>query len=196
MSRTGKLTASAMFVGLMTVGGNISVWLPFLAVPIGGQTVPLSMQPFFALLAGLLLGYKWGSYSMICYILLGLTGLPIFADLSGGFAVFAGPTGGFLLSFIFIAFIAGFIMEKTHFRFRIFGAVIAGVLVNYLIGVTYMYAAMQLWMSVDISYLAAWISMVPFFVKDICFAILAAMFYPRVAYAFGKGKVTYNTSFK
>ena len=196
MSRTGKLTASAMFVGLMTVGGNISVWLPFLAVPIGGQTVPLSMQPFFALLAGLLLGYKWGSYSMICYILLGLTGLPIFADLSGGFAVFAGPTGGFLLSFIFIAFIAGFVMEKTHFRFRIFGAVIAGVLVNYLIGVTYMYAAMQLWMSVDISYLAAWISMVPFFVKDICFAILAAMFYPRVAYAFGKGKVTYNTSFK
>ncbi|SDC19922.1 biotin transport system substrate-specific component [Terribacillus halophilus] len=196
MNRTGKLTASAMFVGLMTVGANISVWLPFLAVPIGGQTVPLSMQPFFALLAGLLLGYKWGSYSMICYILLGLTGLPIFADLSGGFAAFAGPTGGFLLSFIFIAFIAGFIMEKTHFRFRIFGAVIAGVLVNYLIGVTYMYTSMQLWMGVDISYLAAWVSMVPFFLKDFCFAILAALFYPRVAHAFGKGKVTYNTSFK
>lgn len=196
MSRTGKLTASAMFVGLMTVGANISVWLPFLAVPIGGQTVPLSLQPFFALLAGLLLGYKWGAYSMVCYVLLGLTGLPIFADLSGGFGVFAGPTGGFLLSFIPIAFISGFIMEKTSMRFRVFMAVIAGIIVNYLIGVTYMYGAMQLWMGVEISYIAAWISMIPFFIKDICFAILAALFYPRVAHAFRKGKVTYNTSFK
>jgi biotin transport system substrate-specific component len=196
MNRTGRLTASAMFVGLMTVGANISVWLPFLAVPIGGQTVPLSLQPFFAILAGLLLGYKWGAYSMSCYVLLGLTGLPIFADLSGGFGVFAGPTGGFLLSFIAIAFSAGLIMEKIAFRNRAYVAAFAGLLMNYLIGVTYMYGAMHLWLGVGISYKTAWISMLPFLIKDFCFSMLAAFFFSKVAHAFGKSKVSYNTSFK
>ena len=49
------LTFGAMFVCLMAIGANITVWFPFLAIPIGGATVHVSLQTFFAILAGMML---------------------------------------------------------------------------------------------------------------------------------------------
>ncbi len=62
------LALAAMFVALMAIGANIVSWAPFLQV----AGVPLSMQPFFAILAGLLLGSRLGALSMTVYMLVGV----------------------------------------------------------------------------------------------------------------------------
>ena len=176
--RAIDLTYGAVFVCLMAIGANITVWFPFLAVPIGGASVPLSLQTFFAILAGLMLGKKLGTISIITYILVGFAGVPVFAGLTGGPMAFATPTGGFIISFLFIAFITGWIGEKNKkgHVYVYFGASAIGVMFNYGIGVTYMYLAMNLWLELPITYGLAWASMTPFLIKDAALAGLAAMF--------------------
>src|SRR5690625_6359869 len=71
------LTLGALFICLMAIGGNITVWFPFLAIPIGGTSVPLSLQTFFAILAGFILGKRISTLSMFIYTFLGFIGIPI-----------------------------------------------------------------------------------------------------------------------
>ncbi|WP_188454005.1 biotin transporter BioY [Virgibacillus oceani] len=177
------LTFGAVFVCLMAIGANIAVWFPMLAVPIGGASVPLSLQTFFAILAGLMLGKKLGSISMITYILVGIAGVPVFAEMSAGPMALISPTGGFIISFVFIAFIVGAIAElSSKPSIPIYSiASIAGLLVNYGIGISYMYLAMNTWLELDISYLIAWSSMIPFLIKDTALACLSAVFMVNIA---------------
>ncbi|WP_088053121.1 biotin transporter BioY [Virgibacillus dakarensis] len=177
------LTFGAVFVCLMAIGANIAVWFPILTVPIGGASVPLSLQTFFAILAGLMLGKKLGTISIITYILVGIAGVPVFAEMSGGPFVLVSPTGGFIISFIFIAFFVGLIAEqskKPSIPLYTFAALI-GLLLNYGIGVTYMYAAMNTWLELNISYSVAWTSMVPFLIKDAALAFLSGVFMVNLA---------------
>src|SRR5690625_1070856 len=96
----------------MAIGANITVWFPILAVPIGGATVPISLQTFFAILAGFILGHRLGAFSMLTYMLLGLAGVPIFAGLSAGPMAIISPTGGFIISFIIVAYAVGKIAHR------------------------------------------------------------------------------------
>lgn len=177
------LTFGAVFVCLMAVGANITVWFPFLAIPIGGATVPISLQTFFATLAGLMLGKKLGSISMITYILVGIAGVPIFAGLSGGPMALISPTGGFIISFVFIAFFVGWTAEfaKRPSTPIYTVAAIIGLIFNYGIGVTYMYVAMNTWLGLSISYPIAWAGMVPFLIKDAGLTFLAGVFMVTLA---------------
>lgn len=105
--RTIDITYGAVFVCLMAIGANVTAWFPFLAVPIGGATVPVSLQTFFAILAGLVLGKRLGTFSMITYALIGYAGVPVFANFSGGLTSLVSPSGGFIISFIFCCFFYG-----------------------------------------------------------------------------------------
>lgn len=176
--RTIDLTFGAVFVCLMAVGANVTVWFPMLAVPIGGATVPLSLQTFFSIIAGLMLGKRLGSISMITYILVGIAGVPIFAGMTAGPMALISPTGGFIISFVFVAFFVGWMAEKAKqpsLPIYLFAAVV-GLIVNYTIGVTYMYLAMNTWLNLDISYILAWAGMIPFLIKDAALASFAALF--------------------
>jgi biotin transport system substrate-specific component len=84
---------AALFTGLITVGAYIAVPLPF-------SPVPIVLQNFFVLLAGLLLPARWAAASVGLYLALGAVGLPVFAAARGGLAHFAGPTGGYLVGFL------------------------------------------------------------------------------------------------
>ncbi|BAC14302.1 biotin biosynthesis [Oceanobacillus iheyensis HTE831] len=175
--RAIHITYTSLFVCLMVIGANIAIWFPFLTVPIGGASVPLSLQTFFAILAGMILGKRLGAFAMIVYILIGLTGLPVFAGLKGGLYPMISPTGGFIISFVFIAFIVGWILEnKSVYSSKdLITVAIIGLMINYTLGVTYMYIAMNEWLELPISYLTAWIGMVPFLVKDSVLTIVAAI---------------------
>lgn len=173
------LAYGAVFVCLMAIGANITVWFPFLAVPIGGATVPISLQTFFAILAGFILGHKLGLFTMIAYTLLGMAGLPIFANLSAGPMALISPTGGFIISFIFVAYITGLIVHSNKGQLsipRYTIAAFAGLIANYGIGVTYMYLAMNLWLELPMTYGVAWLGMIPFFIKDSLLSVLAVVF--------------------
>lgn len=175
--RAIDLTYSALFVCLMAIGANITVWFPMLTVPIGGATVPLSLQTFFAIMAGLMLGRKLGSLSMITYILIGVAGVPIFAGLKAGPMMLISPTGGFIISFVFVAFFVGLIADKlrnTSIPVYLIASFM-GLMMNYFIGVTYMYVAMNTWLELHITYTIAWLGMIPFLIKDTALTILAAV---------------------
>ncbi|SPF39339.1 BioY protein [Candidatus Sulfotelmatobacter kueseliae] len=89
--------------------------------------VPLTMQNFGVLLAGLLLGSRRGFAALMLYLIEGAAGLPVFNPTGpGGIAQLLGPTGGFLMIYPFVAFLAGYIFERGIKSFA--RAAIAGIL--------------------------------------------------------------------
>lgn len=167
-----------MFAALMMIGANITTFVPFLVV--GG--VPITLQTFFAILSGLILGSRLGAIAMMVYMFIGLAGAPVFSKFSGGFGSLLSPTFGFIVSFIFTAYIAGKIVEKNG---KLNGYVIAGLVamtVNYLFGTNWMYFAYKFWAAAPdvFTYKIAWLWMLPPLPKDILLAVLAGMFGHRM----------------
>ncbi|TSB44692.1 biotin transporter BioY [Alkalicoccobacillus porphyridii] len=95
-----------IFAAITAVLAQIEIPLPL--VPISGQTLAVG-------LAATILGSRKGALSMVCYVLLGTVGLPVFAGATAGVPILLGPTGGYLFSFIIIAYLTGFYLEKTSF---------------------------------------------------------------------------------
>ncbi len=175
------ISIGALFVALMAVGANIASIAPFLSV----LGVPLTLQTFFAILAGIVLGSRLGMFSMIVYTVLGLIGAPIFAQFSGGLGTIFSPTFGFILSYIALAFVVGKIAETKRSSSLYVVASLVGVALNYLIGVNLFYAAMNFWVGGEgISYVIAWSSMVPFLLKDITLGVVAGVFAYRLERSF------------
>ncbi|MBD8070476.1 biotin transporter BioY [Bacillus sp. PS06] len=176
--QTLDLTLAGMFVALMAIGANITSWAPFLQI----AGVPLSMQPFFAILAGLLLGSRLGALSMTVYMFIGLAGAPVFAEFSAGPRVLLGSTGGFVLSYIPAAFVVGKMMEfnvKPNLRHFVTASFV-GIIIIYLVGTNYMYLSLNLWLQIDMSYGATWLVMLWFGVKDMIFTLFGAFIAPRI----------------
>ena len=73
--------------------------------------VPATMQTFVVMFLGIVLGYKLATLTVIIYLIEGSFGLPVFAK-GGGIGYLFGPTGGYLIGFIFTAFFAGHINDK------------------------------------------------------------------------------------
>ncbi|WP_084242647.1 biotin transporter BioY [Planomicrobium okeanokoites] len=170
-ARTLKLVHIAMFSALMAIGANLTSFLI-----IGG--VPITLQTFFAILAGLLLGSKLGAASMVVYAFIGLAGVPVFAKFSGGMDTIISPTFGFIVSFILLAYVVGLIAEKFPTRKGFVAAALAGLAINYLFGTNWMYAAYKLWFAAPegFTYMMAWAWMVPPLPKDLILAVLAGFF--------------------
>ena len=82
-----------------------------LSVPLAGE-VPISLATFAVLLSGILLGGKLGALSQIVYVLLGSVGLPVFAGWTGGIGITLGITGGYIIGYIPMAFIAGLLYHR------------------------------------------------------------------------------------
>lgn len=100
-----KMIMVSMFAGLTAILSQISIPLPFTPIPFN-----LGILGF--LLSGSLLGKWLGAASQLIYVLLGAVGLPVFAGFHGGLSTLVGPTGGFLLGYIFAAFVIGLLLEK------------------------------------------------------------------------------------
>lgn len=81
-----------------------------IAVPVG--PVPVSLATFAIMFAGFLLGSKWGTVASVIYLIIGLVGIPVFAGYSAGLARIAGPTGGYLIGYIALAFICGYAYDR------------------------------------------------------------------------------------
>ncbi len=172
------ISLAGMFAGLMAVGANITAIAPFMVV--GG--VPITLQTFFAMLAGFLLGSRLGAFSMAAYTFMGVAGAPVFSQFGGGLGKVVGPTFGFVLSFIAVAYIVGKITEsKRSAGFYILAAA-AGLAANYLIGTNWMYAAYHLWADApaDFTYSLVWIWMSVPLPKDALLAFSAVLFARRV----------------
>jgi biotin transport system substrate-specific component len=126
---TGRRTlTAALFVVLTTAGA-------YLAVPVPWTPVPMTLQPLFVLLSGLVLGPSAGAASMAAYVLLGVSGAPVFAAIPAGPAALFGPTGGFILAFPLASGLCGWLAgPRDAGAPRILLALMAGLFVIYLAG--------------------------------------------------------------
>ncbi|REB07954.1 biotin transporter BioY [Sporosarcina sp. BI001-red] len=178
MIGTLGLVYSAMFAALMMIGANITYFLPALSV----SGVPITLQTFFAVLAGLLLGSRYGAVSMTVYMAIGLAGAPVFAKFSGGFGEIVSPLFGFVLSFIVVAYVVGKIAEKNSTVTGFVVAALVGCFFNYVIGTNWMFVAYKLWAAAPdaFTYKMAWIWMVPPLPKDIILSVFAGVFGHRM----------------
>ena len=120
-----KLVLSAMFVAVIAICSWISI----------PTTVPFTLQTLGIFIAAGLLGWKYGTLSVAVYILLGLVGVPVFANFSSGVGAIMGPTGGYIIGFLFTAvFLAATRGEKYNFkRYALLGCVV-GIPLIYLFG--------------------------------------------------------------
>jgi biotin transport system substrate-specific component len=98
-----------------------------IAIPLPGTPVPLTVQNFGVLLVGLLLGSRRGFVALALYLAEGAMGMPVFSPMGpGGIAQLLGPTGGFLLAYPLVAWLAGYVME--HGRKSFARAAVGGLL--------------------------------------------------------------------
>ena len=110
-----RTTFTALFAALICLGCVISIRLP------GG--VPITVQNLFAMLAALVLGGLQGAGAVGLFLVLGILGLPVFSGATGGWAIFVGPTGGFLWGYFLAAVVAGLIagtpfVEEKKFKLK------------------------------------------------------------------------------
>ncbi|QPA30524.1 biotin transporter BioY [Thermaerobacillus caldiproteolyticus] len=178
--RALDFTLVGMFAALMAIGANITSWAPFLVI--GG--VPITLQTFFCVLAGAILGRRLGALAMIIYMLIGLFGAPVFARFSGGFGTIVSPTFGFILSFILSAYVTGLITEKSNHpsMVRFIVAALAGMVINYIVGTNWMYFAYKFWAAAPkgFSYSMAWGWMLVPLPKDLILSVIAGAISPRI----------------
>ena len=136
MSGAIKAAAVVLLAALTAAAAQISIPLPF-------TPVPFTLQPMVVLLGGAVLGSRLGMASQVLYLLAGLAGLPVFAAspvLPQGALRLLGPTGGYLISYPFAAFLAGWLAERGFDR-RYFTSVVAmgaGLVVIFACGVTWL----------------------------------------------------------
>ena len=125
---------------LIVVGSLFVAALAQVRIPLPFTPVPLTGQTFAVLLVGAALGAKRGAASLGLYLLMGITGLPVFAGGASGLAYLTGPTGGYLVGFVVAAALVGLLATRGLDR-RIPSALLAflaGEVVIYLFGVAWL----------------------------------------------------------
>lgn len=172
MRKTTCLTLCALFAVLTAAGAFIHIPTPVSA---------FTLQSFFAAMAGVLLGRRWGAASQAVYVLLGLTGLPVFTG-GGGLQALMQPTGGFILALIPMAWVIGLLAERNGSDFRgICLACTAGLAVLYAIGLPWLHLVMTVLLhrnwSVTQTLVGGFLVFLPW---DLVKLLLAAWLSPRL----------------
>ena len=167
--KTKQMVLIALMTAVTCVLGPLSIPLPF-------SPVPISLTNFAIFLAIFVLGMKNGTISFIIYLLLGAVGVPVFSSFRGGLQVLAGPTGGYLIGFIFLALIMGFALD--HFDRKLVPTIIGmiiGMAICYIFGTAWL--AGQLGMS----FVAALgIGVIPYLPGDTAKIIIAIIAGPQI----------------
>jgi len=158
-----------LFVILMSLGAFVRIPLPF-------TPVPLTLQTLFVLLSGLFLGKHLGAIAQISYVILGISGLPIFAGAGSGLNYLLGPTGGYLFGFVLAAFFVGkFIKHAKDNLFSVLSVLFIGDLIILICGI--------LWLKFLLGYSSVKllsIGLIPFIPGDLLKAVFAASLYLKL----------------
>ncbi|MEA4854617.1 MAG: biotin transporter BioY [Christensenella sp.] len=182
MKKTGKTASKqttrnivlcALFAALIAIGAFIKIPIPY---------VPITFQGFFVLLAGFLLGSKYGSISMLLYLAIGLIGFPVFTQ-GGGLMYVMQPTFGYLIGFAVCAFMAGYFAEKIKVPTvgKLFGYGMLSMVPVYVIGTIYFYFIMNFALQTPMTLWAVlWSCVIVFLPADLLRCLLASWLAKRL----------------
>ena len=123
-------TIDTIYIGLSAAVIAVCSWIA-ITLPTG---IPITLQTLGVCLTAGVFGKKRGTAAMAVYLLLGVLGVPVFSNFTGGAGVLLGATGGYLIGFIFTALIVGAVSDKTQKRWVLLLGMAAGVLACYLFG--------------------------------------------------------------
>ena len=169
-----KTKTNVREMALIAVMAAVTCVLGPLSVPIG--VVPISFTNLAVYLAIDVLGCKRGTISYIVYLLIGLVGVPVFSSFTGGVGKLFGPTGGYLIGFIFMALICGWFIDKFDCKLvPSFVGMVLGTIVCYVFGTVWL--AYQAGMSF---YAALAAGVLPFIIGDLVKMVIAAVIGPQV----------------
>lgn len=128
---TRDFAAAALFAALTAVGALI-------AIPFFGP-IPFTLQVLFVLLAGLVLGPRLATLSMLAYIVLGLVA-PVYAGGASGIGTLFGPAGGYIWGFVLAAALVGYLTERLKVigLLRLTLVAATGLIPIYVLGATWL----------------------------------------------------------
>ncbi|MBU0635063.1 MAG: biotin transporter BioY [Candidatus Omnitrophica bacterium] len=161
-----------MLAFLILVSFGAYIYIPLLFTP-----VPVTLQTFFVILAGAMLRKKDSILSQCLYVAFGMFGWPVFSQITGGWMKLAGPTGGYIVGFIFGAAIIAWLIEvftannKLNFNTIAF-SMLCGILVIYLFGATWLGFVLRLSVAHAVK-----LGVAPFILPDFLKIVLAAIIY-------------------
>jgi biotin transport system substrate-specific component len=182
--RVGERTSPRIRHALLIIAGALLIYLcALVSFTIPGNPVPYTMQNFGVLVVGGALGLRRGGAAALLYVLLGVVGLPFFAEGKGGLQVVWGATGGYLVGFVAAAAVVGRLAELGWDR-RIGGAIGAtaiGTAAIYLVGVPWLMAATGLDLAQAIQ-----LGVMPFLAIDIVKLLAAAAVFPAAWWVVGR----------
>lgn len=132
-ARALALDAALVVAGAALVAVLAQVEVPLWPVPITGQTLAV-------VVVGAALGARRGASALVTYLLAGLAGLPVFAGFTGSIAAVAKPSFGFIIGFVFAAFVAGWFAERAWDRKPVLAFVgfVAASAIPFLVGIPYL----------------------------------------------------------
>jgi len=172
MENTKKInTHQLTLIGVMAA---VTCILGPLSLPIG--IVPISLTNLAICLSVYVLGQKRGTLSYIVYLFIGLVGLPVFSGFSGGFTKLFGPTGGYLIGFIFMAFISGIFIDK--FSNKIYMCILGmtlGTIVTYIFGTAWLAYQANLTFNASLA-----VGVLPFIPGDVVKIVIASLIGPQI----------------
>ncbi len=169
--RPFEKTRACLYDISLILGGSLLIGLSAqIAV---GWPVPFTMQTFAVLMIGALFGARYGSLTVVAYLIEGAAGLPVFSHGQGGLAVLFGPTGGFLYGFVAAALVTGFLAQRGWDR-HVVTTILAMIIGNLLI-----YTFGLLWLSLLVGFKSALAAgLYPFIAGDLVKIGLAAALLP------------------
>jgi len=178
-----RLSSRARHVALIVAGALFIYLSALVVIPISGNPVPITGQTFGVLLVGGALGFRRGLAAVLLYVLLGVVGLPFFAEGKGGLTIVLGATGGYLVGFVLAGALVGRLAElgwDRHLAGAI-GAMAIGNALIYVIGLP--------WLAYVAHFDAATAiqkGLVPFLVGDVLKLVLAAVVFPAAWWVVGR----------
>ncbi len=126
------LTFIALSTAITCIIGPLSIVIPISPVPISLTILAIYISVYA-------IGLKRGMVSLLLYFLIGFIGLPVFSNFKGGFNVLIGPTGGYIIGFVFVVLFSGLFIE--HFEGKVWMHVIGmsiGTICCYIVGTAWL----------------------------------------------------------
>lgn len=166
-------TKQMALIGVMTA---VTCILGPLSIPLPVSPVPISFTNLAIYLTVYVLGMKAGTISYLVYLLLGFAGMPVFSGFTGGVAKLAGPTGGYLIGFVFLALIVGWFIEKFQGRYTFHVAgMILGMVVSYIFGTVWLSKQLEIGFTAGLG-----AGVIPYLPGDAVKMILAVLIGPKL----------------